>query len=208
MAKNKFQLNKGGDHNFDISKGGKRKFDLTKDDDEPIVSATNINVSQPINPANPEPDENPSGGSKKWIWIILAAVVIAVLAWLFITGNSDSVPENAITESEVVPVDSIEETPTPVEEVAVEENVDETVPAQGEEVATSSESNPEIVETPSSSSTTSTFSSTPISDNIEYEALRVIRGDYGIGQERRNNLGDKYQAIQKRVNELKRQGAF
>lgn len=49
---------------------------------------------------------------------------------------------------------------------------------------------------------------TNISDNIEQEALSVIRGDYGNVPERRERLGSKYQEIQNRVNQLKRKGAF
>ncbi len=38
--------------------------------------------------------------------------------------------------------------------------------------------------------------------------MKVIRGEYGIGQERKDKLGAKYQPIQNRVNELKREGVF
>ena len=47
-----------------------------------------------------------------------------------------------------------------------------------------------------------------VSNDVETEALKVIRGDYGIGQERKDKLGEKYQTIQTRVNELKREGLF
>lgn len=47
-----------------------------------------------------------------------------------------------------------------------------------------------------------------VSDDVETEALKVIRGDYGVGQERKDKLGEKYQPIQNRVNELKREGLF
>ncbi len=38
--------------------------------------------------------------------------------------------------------------------------------------------------------------------------MKVIRGDYGNGRTRRNRLGSQYDAVQARVNELKRSGAF
>lgn len=47
-----------------------------------------------------------------------------------------------------------------------------------------------------------------VSSDIESEAIKVIRGDYGNNPGRKNNLGDKYEDVQKRVNELKRQGKF
>ena len=37
---------------------------------------------------------------------------------------------------------------------------------------------------------------------IDILANRVIKGDYGNGQERKNKLGDLYSVVQKRVNEL------
>lgn len=48
----------------------------------------------------------------------------------------------------------------------------------------------------------------PVSDNVEQEALRVIRGDYGVGRERKERLGASYGAIQAEVNALKRAGKF
>lgn len=53
-----------------------------------------------------------------------------------------------------------------------------------------------------------TVTTANVSNDIEAEAMKVIRGDYGIGQERKDRLGDKYQPIQNRVNELKREGVF
>jgi hypothetical protein len=38
--------------------------------------------------------------------------------------------------------------------------------------------------------------------------MKVIRGDYGDGEERKEKLGSNYQSIQSRVNELKREGVF
>ncbi len=47
-----------------------------------------------------------------------------------------------------------------------------------------------------------------VSDNIEQEAMNVIRGNYGNIPERREKLGHKYNEIQNRVNQLKREGVF
>ena len=48
----------------------------------------------------------------------------------------------------------------------------------------------------------------PVSSDVPTEALRVIRGDYGVGRERREKLGDMYSTVQGEVNNLKRQGRF
>lgn len=47
-----------------------------------------------------------------------------------------------------------------------------------------------------------------VSFDLEVEAINVIRGDYGNVPERRRHLGERYQPIQDRVNQLKREGFF
>lgn len=42
--------------------------------------------------------------------------------------------------------------------------------------------------------------------SIEQEALSVIRGDYGVGAERKELLGKRYAEIQRRVNEMYKKG--
>lgn len=56
--------------------------------------------------------------------------------------------------------------------------------------------------------TTKPFSATsaPVSGDVEENARRVIRGDFGNGQERRDKLGSLYSEIQDKVNEMYRQG--
>ena len=62
-----------------------------------------------------------------------------------------------------------------------------------------------------SSSTENTTKSTAsssalVSGDIEENARRVIRGDFGNGQERKNKLGASYSEIQGKVNEMYRKG--
>lgn len=208
--KSKFQLNKGTDHGFDISKGGKRKFDLSKDDEEPVVAS--VSKPQPTGSDNTvilttEPKEKKNN---KWPLIILAIIVIILLIWWLLPGKS--------TESEpIVEEETVEEVSTPTgntEEVsdeaeipavdAVEEN------ANNDESSNPSEpvvNTPETTTAPSAPQTTNNAPSV-VSNDVEAEALKVIRGEYGIGQERKNKLGTQYEAIQRRVNELKREGVF
>ena len=47
-----------------------------------------------------------------------------------------------------------------------------------------------------------------VSDDIDAEAKKVIRGKYGNNPRRKKHLGDKYDEIQRRVNELKRSKKF
>lgn len=61
---------------------------------------------------------------------------------------------------------------------------------------------------PAATQTTKPFSvtSAPVSGDVVENARRVIRGDFGNGQERRNKLGSSYSEIQGKVNEMYRQG--
>ena len=61
---------------------------------------------------------------------------------------------------------------------------------------------------PAATQTTKPFSvtSAPVSGDVEENARRVIRGDFGNGQERKDKLGSSYSEIQGKVNEMYRQG--
>ena len=61
---------------------------------------------------------------------------------------------------------------------------------------------------PAATQTTKPFSvtSAPVSGDVETNARRVIRGDFGNGQERKDKLGSSYSEIQGKVNEMYRQG--
>ena len=52
----------------------------------------------------------------------------------------------------------------------------------------------------------SSSTSVPVSGDVEENARRVIRGDFGNGQERKDKLGSSYSEIQNKVNEIYRQG--
>ena len=52
----------------------------------------------------------------------------------------------------------------------------------------------------------SSSTSAPVSGDVEENARRVIRGDFGNGQERKDKLGSSYSEIQGKVNEIYRQG--
>lgn len=211
--KSKFQLNKGTDHGFDISKGVKRKFDLTKDVEEPVVAP--IVNPQPTAPANPAL-KSEEKKNNKWLWIILAIIVIILLILWLCPGKS--------TESEpIVEEETIEEVTTPAENTeevsneadfpiggdAAEENVnndESSIPS--DPAVNTPESIPPHVTPQTTNNITTNNAPSVVSNDVEAEALKVIRGEYGVGQERKDKLGTKYQTIQSRVNELKREGIF
>lgn len=197
MEKNKFQLNKGTDRSYDLSKGGKRKFDLAKEVDEPIVT-----LSGSDDPAGGDAGTN-SKSRKIWLWFALV-VVAALLAYL-LWPTANDVAEDQAVENVMQPED--ETTDSVTDEATATPDAD----AQSEGAA-GIESEPTSTELPATTSeaapkTNSSNNATAL-DNVEVEALKVIQGDYGVGQERKNKLGTQYQAVQNRVNELKREGVF
>lgn len=220
--KGKFQLNKGKDHSFDISKGGKRKFDLSKEDDEPIVSSSPASSPQdspklgdPVYDTQsvPAPHRKNNG---KWLWIILAIIVLVILIWvLFLGKTSDSQPKEEKESIEATSVPSTQENDSPTiendslkdEATGATEDINSEAPTNQTTPAGKSDAN-----NPASSQATNSAvpekSSSITPTDVETEALKVVRGDYGNGAERKNRLGDRYNAIQKRVNELKREGRF
>lgn len=223
QEKNRFQLNKGTEHGFDISKGGKRKFDLSKDDDEAVVAnvntenTTNQKSKQTGKPAStasnvPEPNQEQKKGHKGLLWIVVI-IVVALLAWWLWPSSSDDVikqdeqieePSGAVSDSitsdSAVTVENPESTAT---DKGVVMPSDEAVPAPSTPIVETSSSAPG-----SAGSSNASPTAVNVSNDIESEARKVIRGDYGVGQERKNKLGNKYESIQSRVNELKREGIF
>lgn len=217
--KGKFQLNKGKDHNFDISKRSKRKFDLSKDDDEPIVSPASAVAPQDSPKLGDPVSETQSASAPqrknngKWLWIILVILVIIILIWvLFLGKTSDSQPKEEKESIEEVSVPSTQEndsltigSESPKDEATDDIN-SEAPTKQATPAGNSDGNNPVSSQTTYSASPDKSSSIAP--NDVESEALKVVRGDYGNGAERKNKLGDRYNAIQKRVNELKREGRF
>lgn len=225
MAKDKknFELKKGGEHSFDISKGGKRKFDLSKDSDDEVT----VSASQPTPQPVPEPSEPGVKKHVPWMWIVvIIALIIFLLLWLIPSGNKDD--QNGImgegpgleqtdeaTDNSPGMTENVDEEPVALTEDEQNETVSETMdsPEQSESVEETKQA-----QTTASMSTSPAISTAPaaspaasastVSDNVEAEALKVIRGDYGIGQERKQKLGAQYRAIQERVNQMKREGLF
>lgn len=176
----------------------KRKVTLRRKVEEPIDE-------KPIGkPAVRSTQKTPK--SKRWIWVLVGIIVLFLIGYFIFTrlGNDGEVPRE------------VEETTVSHPKEAIENALDDDEP-KDTDPKFSDESNTDVDEPetpvateqpePTPSADTSVRASS-VSNDIEAEAMKVIRGDYGIGQERKNKLGEHYQAIQNRVNELKREGVF
>lgn len=185
----------------------KHKVQLRKKLEEPEVSGNNGSIEPDLTPT-PTPNKPKS---KNWLWILLGVIVFGVIGYIFFSKSGDKAAETSDQEAEVVVAPS-EPTDTTIVEGTEGEEI---APENDNEVANNPETqSSDAVETPAtvdntSKGTPSTSVNVPnVSNDVEAEAMKVIRGDYGIGQERKDKLGSKYQTIQSRVNELKREGIF
>lgn len=153
--------------------------------------------------------------SRKMIWLIIGVIVLCFLGY-FIFSKPDNDGQKPVVVEDKTEVENISvPSDTTNSKEAVKEGVGET---ESEVVENSNNNNVDestaMVESVKPTETTTidnaktSVRTTNVSNDVEAEAMKVIRGDYGIGQERKNKLGDKYQTIQNRVNELKREGLF
>lgn len=176
-------------------------------DKEPnaTVETENVDAGNALVPTPERPK------SKLWLWILLGIVVLGGVGYMFFSKSGDNVAKTPEQEIETVAESSV-----PADTIAAEgTEIEEAVPNDGNEAANTSEpKSPDAVETTATTDNTSNVSpstqvnESKVSNDVEAEAMKVIRGDYGIGQERKDKLGSKYQTIQSRVNELKREGIF
>lgn len=171
----------------------------------------------------PESEKNPSSpypavksSKPKFIGALVVAAVIITGGIFFANndkannnGSNKLATEAVAQEGEKYDADSNESTT---------ESNDKTVAmtsegAEGKSAA--NEATPKSYAADESHVTTSTEKSSTShsekSDNnvdgdVETNARRVIRGDFGNGQERRDKLGSSYSEIQGKVNEMYRQG--
>jgi len=152
--------------------------------------------------------------SRKMIWLIIGVIVLCFLGY-FIFSKPDNDGQKPVVVEDKTEVENI---PVPSDTTNSKEAVKEGVGETESEVVENSNNNVDestaMVESVKPTETTTidnaktSVRTTNVSNDVEAEAMKVIRGDYGIGQERKNKLGDKYQTIQNRVNELKREGLF
>lgn len=128
------------------------------------------------------------------------------------------VPEEGTAEEEGTATDAPETVrPAEASEVPAKTGKDQAqTPAQPSEqkadkpssVASSATKPVQQAQSPKNNATTSQIAvaSAPIGGDVVENAKRVIRGDFGNGQERKDKLGSAYAEIQSKVNEMYRQG--
>jgi hypothetical protein len=182
----------------------KRKVQLRRKESEPELVVTQEN--------------NDSKKSKTWLWILLGIIALGVIVYAILPKSDKNATESTAIANAATVV--TEEAPSATQEqVATEEVNNDTV--SDDTNAVPDETNKEAQESAQAKVETSVVNNEPtqptsvastsapeLSDDVQAEAMKVIRGDYGIGKKRKELLGSKYQTIQNRVNELKSEGIF
>lgn len=137
---------------------------------------------------------------KAWLWIVVVLIIAAIV---FFTVRSCMISTPAGEEE---PTSEVPEENTPNESEQIEET---TIPQENtSESASESVSTDEVDHSISAedNSISNKQSNSSLISDVEATAINVIRGNYGNGQARKDKLGNAYTDVQKRVNEMYRQG--
>lgn len=145
--------------------------------------------------------------SMKWLITVVVLIIVVIAIVLSLRGCSGgkvvSIHDSDTIESlDSASSDSIS---------AVTGDSTQTDSNKTEETNQSEETSEQTDEQTSISSSdesTPTATADADADDVESAAMKVIRGEYGNNPVRKNELGTNYPVIQKRVNELKKQGLF
>ena len=202
---------------FNLEKHVKRSFNLEKEvAATPAPSAEAPATPQPA----PAPTPAPAGGGdatqtgnggnkgKHVLSLVVGLAVVAAIgfaAFRGCSGNSsqpvdEPVVDTVMDEQPTAPTDSTQRADS-----TQSEGGDQNTPAgapnevqpQDETVNTATPSAQPETSTPSTPSATK--AATPSKD-VDAEVQKVLRGDYGNGQERKDKLGSSYTKIQRAVN--------
>ena len=148
-----------------------------------------------------------NNGKKKAPWGIIAGclAVIALIGLCIVLMKPDKPdPTDKDTPEEVtgIVIPEQPEAPSPAEDVTKQQTPTE--PADNnasDDIQIQSTTNQ-----PAKATNTST--ALGLTGDLEKDALTVIRGTFGNNPDRKRILGDKYQELQDKVNELYREGKF
>lgn len=222
-----FDINKGSKRKFDLTKDEGEEVIVTGAKPNKTTPAKQTKAQEElknseiatarettsVNNNSQQSTEAPKG-NKKWLWILLLIAVLT-LAWWLMSRNDDSAkpgnitPESNITEQadpsnegQISDSDTTSAAPcqTEIDNEPKEAGDDQDKVNQEPSVTTPAQPSSPVATTPDTKTKLTTTAN--ISNDIEAEARKVIRGDYGCYPERKEALGSKYSEVQARVNQL------
>lgn len=152
-----------------------------------------------------------------WLWLLILVVIVIVVVFSIKNcsseGNESNVAEPTTTEQQPVKTET-QSTNKESSTIGTEESTvsNETASSTSVEkpITPKADSKPAsvpIAENTSISQPVAT-NKTSLQGSLDEKAKQVIRGNFGNGDERKQNLGNEYSAIQQRVNEMYRVDAI
>lgn len=196
MADNKKQ--RKSTRSFNMEKHVERHFDIEKEQ----VPVLDTPQNKTIDVQSQETDGGNNGnGSKNKMVAIIAVIVLIVIA--FVAYRSCGTNESKVDEfTNTIVSDSTEKADTTSNEEKSASPISEQSQSTSSEVSSGTGTNAESDNT----SAVPTTKSESSENSIEEKAMQVWDGVYGNGTERKSKLGSDYKAVQKRVNEMYRNG--
>ena len=200
--------NRKSRRNFDLEKPVKRSFDLEKEIPQEAASLHQHQQPENVPPMDlPEPPETGKPMKMTWIWVCsIIVLVIIVIACIRGCDSAEKAvePQQAEQLQAPAPADEQETDASAQTQAATETEAADSVAADAAASAASAEeaATPYEPQQPQTEPSPAVTPSASPSIDLEAEAARVIRGDYGNGDERRARLGENYRAVQNVVNRM------
>lgn len=213
--------NRKSSRNFSLEKKEDRRshFNLEKEDSISIPQKSQVSNQDKTNPLSKpvfegkttvtsaskrEGSDSTKGTEKRskwWLWLLLLLAIVMVLIIIFRKGTDKDIESND-NEPIAVMTDSpenIDDSITTLEPVTEEEKTD----IHQEDLNPVATTNATQQSSPASPD--NPYANSQVDGTVEDIAKEVIRGEYGVGMDRKTALGDRYTEVQNRVNEIYRE---
>ena len=185
---------------FNMEKHVQRHFEIEKEE----VPVADTSIEKPDSLIDGSTEENTCTSNNRGKLIVVIVVVLAILAFVaYRSCGSDQ-------EKESEPTNTIVSDSTEKEKPDTASNVKKaTAPETEQEQNNVGENTGDVSAAPTNSDEPTKQTSASVStsnSSVEEKAMQVWDGVYGNGTERKSKLGSDYKAVQKRVNEMYRNG--
>ena len=185
---------------FNMEKHVERHFEIEKEE----VPVADTSIEKPDSLIDGSTEENTCTSNNRGKLIVVIVVVLAILAFVaYRSCGSDQ-------EKESEPTNTIVSDSTEKEKPDTASNVKKaTAPETEQEQNNVAENTGDVSAAPTNSDEPTKQTSASVStsnSSVEEKAMQVWDGVYGNGTERKSKLGSDYKAVQKRVNEMYRNG--
>ena len=185
---------------FNMEKHVERHFEIEKEE----VPVADTSIEKPDSLIDGSTEENTYTSNNRGKLIAVIVVVLAILALVAYRSCGSG------QEKESEPTNTIVSDSTEKEKPDTASNVKRaTVPEAEQEQNNVGENTGDVSAAPTNSDEPTKQTSASVSSSnssVEEKAMQVWDGVYGNGTERKSKLGSDYKAVQKRVNEMYRNG--